>query len=262
MSSSDKDRPTPPASTASAAEPFARVPGKALPLGDKNQNPPGISFPALVAEDFATHGHDLLSPGFWALTVCRFGNWRMSVRPRVLRAPLTLAYRVAHEAAIALWAIDIPYNSRVGRRLRIMHHGGFFLGAWRVGDDVTIRHCATIGLIRRSADRSPVIGNRVEIGPGVCIVGDISVGDDAFIGANTVVTQSVPPGATALGNPGRLVDLAKVVRDAPPTPKAALASTPVSTPASAPTATTSQPASAATQQPTSATSATSAAPKN
>jgi len=202
-----------------APEPFQRVPGKALPLGDKNQNPAGISFPALVAEDFRTHGRDLLSPGFWALTVCRFGNWRMDVKPRALRAPLSLAYRLAHLATIALWAIDIPYNARVGRRLRIMHHGGFFLGAWKVGDDVTIRHCATIGLIRRSADRSPIIGDRVEIGPGVCIVGDISVGDDAFIGANTVVTQSVPAGATALGNPGRLVDLAKVTAEPPAAPK-------------------------------------------
>ena len=56
-----------------------------------------------------------------------------------------------------------------------------------------------------------MIGNRVEIGPGVCIVGDIKVGDGAFIGPNTVVTDDVPPGATVLGNPGRLVDLAKVV---------------------------------------------------
>ncbi|MEA2701272.1 MAG: serine O-acetyltransferase [Myxococcales bacterium] len=188
-----------------------RVPGRALPLGDTNQNPPGISFPALVAEDFATNGRSLLSPGFWALAVCRFGNWRMSVKPRGLRAPLTLAYRFAHKATIALWAIDLPYNARIGRRLRIIHHGGFFLGAWSVGDDVTVRHCATIGLIRRGADRSPRIGSRVEIGPGACIVGDIVIGDDVFVGANSVVTQSVPDGAAVLGNPARKVDLAKIL---------------------------------------------------
>jgi serine O-acetyltransferase len=103
----------------------------------------------------------------------------------------------------------------VGRRVRIDHHGGFFLGALSVGDDVVIRHTATIGLIRRGASRAPVIGSNVGIGPGACIVGDITVGDGAFIGPNTVVTQDVPAGAFALGNPGRLVDRARVI-DAPP----------------------------------------------
>jgi serine O-acetyltransferase len=185
-------------------------PGHPISLGDRNQNPAGLSFFALLAEDFATHGRDPLSPGFWALAVCRFGNWRMS-RSRFLRPPLTATYRFARQAVIALWAIDIPYNSRVGRRLRIDHHGGFFLGAFSVGDDVIVRHGATIGLIRRGADRAPVIGSGVEIGPGACIVGDITVGDGAFIGPNTVVTENVPPGATALGNPARLVDLAALV---------------------------------------------------
>jgi len=195
-----------------------RVPGRALALGDTNQNPPGISFPALIAEDFATHGHDPLSPGFWSLAVCRFGNWRMSVKPRALRGPLTMAYRAARHAVIALWGIDLPYNSQIGRRLRIVHHGGFFLGAWSVGDDVTIRHCATIGLIRRGDDRAPIIGDRVEIGPGACIVGDITVGDDAYVGPNAVVTQDVPPGATAFGNPGRLVNLADLLAPRPDAP--------------------------------------------
>ncbi len=210
--------PPAPAPVPPGEPPFERVPGKALPLGDRNQNPPGISFRALIAEDFATHGRDLLSPGFLSLAIYRFGNWRMSVRPH-LRPPLTLAYRFAHQASIALWGIDLPYNSRVGRRFRIMHHGGFFLGAWSIGDDVTIRHCATIGLLRKGTDRSPVIGSRVEIGPGACIVGDISVGDDVFIGPNTVVTQSVAAGATVLGNPSRTVDLAKVLAEAPARPK-------------------------------------------
>jgi serine O-acetyltransferase len=210
--------PAPDAPRESSDRPFEHVPGKALARGDENQNPEGLSFPALLAEDFAHHGGSLTSPGFWALAVHRFGNWRMSVKSKRLRAPLTMAYRAAHQVSIALWAIDLPYNARIGRRLRILHHGGFFLGAWSVGDDVTVRHCATIGLIRKGTDRSPMIGSRVEIGPGACIVGDIVVGDDAFVGPNTVVTQDVPAGATILGNPGRLVELAKVVQ--PPDPAA------------------------------------------
>lgn len=195
--------------------PLERAPGSALPIGDHNMNPPGISFPALIAEDFRTHGGDLLSPGFWAVAICRFGNWRMSVSP-LLRAPLSLAYRVAHRASIWFWAIDLPYNARVGRRFRIMHHGAVFQGAWLIGDDVTLRHSATIGLIRRGADRAPTIGSRVEIGPGACIVGDVSIGDDVYIGANSVVTQDVPSGATVLGNPSRMINLANVVEKTRP----------------------------------------------
>jgi serine O-acetyltransferase len=198
---------------------YERAPGSALPLGDRNLNPPNIGFLELLAEDFETQGRDWLSPGFWSLAICRFGNWRMSIRPRLLRPPLTVAYEVAHHTALALWGIDLPYNAQIGRRLRIIHHGGFFLGAWSVGDDVTIRHCATIGLKRRGADRSPTIGSRVEIGPGVCIVGDITVGDDVFIAPNSVVTQNVPSGATALGNPSRLVELDRFLREPEPSSK-------------------------------------------
>ncbi len=201
-------------SASSAQGRLQPAPGSALPIGDRNMNPPGISFPALVAEDFRTHGRDLLSPGFWALTICRFGNWRMSVSPW-LRPPLTLVYRFGHKAAITMWAIDLPYNARVGRRFRIMHHGAVFQGAWLIGDDVTLRHSATIGLIRRGADRAPKIGSRVEIGPGACIVGDVSVGDDVYIGPNSVVTQNVPSGAAVLGNPSRVVNLPAFVEKDP-----------------------------------------------
>ena len=201
-------------SASSAQGRLQRAPGSALPIGDRNMNPPGISFPAPVAEDFRTHGRDLLSPGFWALAICRFGNWRMSISP-LLRPPLTVAYRVAHRASIWFWAIDLPYNARVGRRFRIMHHGAVFQGAWLIGDDVTLRHSATIGLIRRGADRAPTIGSRVEIGPGACIVGDVSVGDDVYIGPNSVVTQNVPAGAAVLGNPSRVVNLSSFVETDP-----------------------------------------------
>ena len=178
-----------------------------LAPGDENQNPAGMGLPALLAEDFRTHGHDPLSPGFWALTVHRFGNWRMSLKSKLLRMPATLIYRGAHRGAIALWGIDLPYNAKIGRRFRIDHHGAVFIGSRQIGDDVTIRHAVTIGLKRKTERSAPIIGSRVEIGPGACIVGDIEVGNDAFIGANTVLAQNVPAGGAVLGVPGRLVDI-------------------------------------------------------
>ncbi len=177
----------------------------ALPRGERDANPPGCSLFALLAEDFETYGRDPLAPGFWAVAVHRFGNWRMGV-PKPLRAPLTAAYRAAFHAVIALWGIDLPYNVKIGRRLRIEHHGCVLMGAREIGDDVIIRHWVTMGLRQRGTRASPKIGNRVEIGPGACIVGGVEIGDDCVIGANTVVAHSLRPGTMLLGIPPRRID--------------------------------------------------------
>jgi serine O-acetyltransferase len=186
--------------------------GRPLARGDTNENPDGIGFVALLREDLRTHGDNVTSPGFWALAVHRFGNLRMDVKNNLARAPLTVAYKAAYHGVIALWGIDLPYNSKIGRRFKIGHHGCLHLGAQVVGDDVHIRHSATIGLARRTEQTSaPTIGNRVEIGPGACIVGGIHVGDDAFVGPNTVLADNLAAGKTALGVPARIVDLEQLV---------------------------------------------------
>jgi serine O-acetyltransferase len=75
-----------------------------------------------------------------------------------------------------------------------------------VGDDVCVRHSATIGLARRTErSAAPVIGNRVEIGPGACIVGGIRVGDDCYVGANTVLADDLAKGSSVLGVPARTI---------------------------------------------------------
>jgi serine O-acetyltransferase len=173
--------------------------------GERNENPAGMGLLALIAEDFRTHGRDPLAPGFWALAVHRFGNWRMGVR-RPLRAPLTALYRIAHQGVLTLWGIDLPYNVKVGRRLRLGHHGCMRIGPREIGDDVYIWQTATIGLRRRGHPEAPIIGNRVEIGPGAAIVGSVRIGDDAVVGPKTVVGQDVAPGTVVLGVPARPID--------------------------------------------------------
>lgn len=182
-------------------------PDTSLSVGDRDQNPTGIGLGALLAEDFATYRKDPLAPGFWAVAVHRLGNARMSVRSKLLRAPLTLAYRAAFNGVVALWGIDLPYNVKIGRRLRIEHHGCLMLGAREIGDDVVIRHSVTMGLRQRGAAQFPIIGDRVEIGPGACIVGGVKVGDDSYIGANSVICHNVRPKSTLLGIPPVAVDL-------------------------------------------------------
>lgn len=174
--------------------------------GDANANPSGIGLRALIAEDFRTHGSDLLSQGFWTLFWHRFGNWRMGVRPRPLRAPLSLLYKVMFRMCQWFGGMMLPYTVRVGRRVRLDHFGGMILVAQAIGDDVTIRQNTTFGIARLDAltDR-PVIGNRVEIGAGAVILGRVAVGDDAIVGANAVVVRDVPPGAVVGGVPARVL---------------------------------------------------------
>lgn len=130
----------------------------------------------------------------------------MSVRPRLVRAPLSLLYKTMFKLAEVLCGIKLSYNVKVGRRLRIEHFGGMVLGARSIGDDVTIRQNTTLGIASPSdLNAKPMIGDRVDIGAGVCILGNISIGADAVIGANAVVISDVPAGGVAVGIPARIV---------------------------------------------------------
>ncbi len=177
-----------------------------LPAGTTNVNPAGIAFWALVREDFQHHGGGWMTQGFWTLFVHRFGNWRMGVRPRLLRAPLTALYRVLFKACEVLCGMKLSYNVPVGRRLRLEHFGGMILGARSIGDDVTLRQNTTLG-VRSTADLNakPVLEDRVDVGCGAVILGDITIGHDSVIGANAVVLEDVPPYSVVVGIPGRVV---------------------------------------------------------
>ena len=174
--------------------------------GATNNNPHDVGFWALVAEDFRTNDSDWTSQGFWALFWHRFGNWRMAVRSKLLRAPLTVIYRTMFKACQWFGGIMLPYTVKVGRRVRIDHFGGMVLVANSIGDDVLIRQNTTFGISGLDELHArPIIGNRVEIGAGAVIIGAIEIGDDAIIGANAVVTKSVPAGAVVGGVPARLI---------------------------------------------------------
>jgi serine O-acetyltransferase len=168
-----------------------------IDLGRFNTNPPGCTLYELIREDLATHDGEWLSEGFLSLAVHRFGNWRMSIRSKLLRAPMSLLYRAL--AWLMRWfcGIDLPYTVQVGRRVRIWHRGGITISAIRIGDDTHLRQNITMGVRRRGDHRwhRPTIGNRCDIGAGAVIVGGIAVGDDCVIGANVVIAEDVPPGS-------------------------------------------------------------------
>jgi serine O-acetyltransferase len=161
----------------------------------------------LWGEDFRTHDRDLFSQGFWAIALHRFGNWRMDVHPRILRLPFSFVYRILYKFVEWTCGISLNYPVRVGRRVRIWHHGGMILGALSIGDDVHIRQNTTFGVARRGDNRllKPTIEDRCDIGAGAVIAGAVRIGHDSRIGANAVVLKDVPPYSLAVGVPAKVI---------------------------------------------------------
>ena len=169
-------------------------------------NPAGLGLLSLLAEDLATHDGKLFEQGFWAVAVHRFGNWRMGVRPKLLRAPFSVLYNVLYKLVEWTCGVTLPYTVRLGRRVRIWHHGGMILHAESIGDDVHIRQNTTFGVARRDRlHELPTIEDRADIGCGAAILGAVTVGHDAVIGANAVVVKEVPPNSVAVGVPARVI---------------------------------------------------------
>jgi serine acetyltransferase len=160
-----------------------------------------------INEDWQANGRDWTRPGFQALAVHRFGNWRMEIGPKLLRAPFSVVYRALFRGVRNFYGIELPYTARVGRRVVIEHQSGIVIhGATVIGDECIIRQNVTLG--NRSLDRpddAPRLGARVNVGAGAKILGAVSIGDEAQIGANAVVRIDVPAGAIAAGIPARVV---------------------------------------------------------
>jgi serine O-acetyltransferase len=158
---------------------------------------------ALIKEDWIAHGRDWTRPGFRAIAAYRFGVWRMNVRPKLLRAPLSIVYRWMYRKCRNHYGIEVPYSAKIGRRVVFEHqHGIVIHGNSEIGDDSILRQGCTLG--NKSLDRphdAPKLGKHVNVGAGAKILGAITVGDDAVIGANSVVLKDVPAGMIAVGLP-------------------------------------------------------------
>jgi serine acetyltransferase len=121
---------------------------------------------------------------------------------RLLAAPLMLLYRVP---ALRLFSIDLPVSTVVGRGLAVHHGMGLVVNrATRIGDHVTLRHSTTLGA-RRTDEDCPVLASHVDVGPNSVLLGAVSVGRGALIGAGSVVLHDVPPAASVAGNPARVL---------------------------------------------------------
>jgi serine O-acetyltransferase len=159
-----------------------------------------------IREDWHTYDCQLSRQGFWTMLVYRYGRWRYTIRPKWLRVPFSLLYKILKPICEILTGIELPCETVVGRRFRIDHFGGIIISGDAVfGDDCVIRNGVTVGLRHTGIRGAPIIGNRVDIGAGAKILGPIHVGDDVAIGANAVVLKDVPSNSIAVGVPARIL---------------------------------------------------------
>ncbi len=140
-------------------------------------------------------------PGLHALTLHRLAHaiWKAGL--------LWLARFISH---ISRWltGIEIHPGAQIGRYVFIDHGMGIVIGETaEIGDGTTIYQGVTLGgtSLAKGAKRHPTLGRNVIVGAGAKVVGGFTVGDGARIGSNAVVLKEVPPGATAVGNPARIL---------------------------------------------------------
>ena len=140
-------------------------------------------------------------PGFHALLIHRLahGLWN---------AGFKWLARFASHCGRWMTGIEIHPGATIGRRFFIDHGMGVVIGETaEIGDDCTLYHGVTLGGTSwNKGKRHPTLGNGVVIGAGAKVLGPITVGAHAKIGSNAVVVKDVPPGATAIGIPARVVE--------------------------------------------------------
>lgn len=177
------------------------------PLADGtiNQNPAGLTFWQIIKEDFNTHERRFVQ-GFWVLLLHRYGNWRMGINNRLVRLPFSIIYKILFPLTEIICGISLGYAVKVGRRVKLEHFGGMILVPRSIGNDVIIRQSTTMGIARKNQlNGKPVIEDRVDIGCGVAILGNVTVGHDSVIGANAVVVSDIPPYSLAVGIPAKVI---------------------------------------------------------
>jgi serine O-acetyltransferase len=141
----------------------------------------------------------LLYHGLHALVSHRAAHFFYKIR-------LYFLARLISQLSRLMTGIEIHPGAKIGRGLFIDHGMGVVIGETAIiGDNVLLYQGVTLGGTGLTkGKRHPTIGNNVVIGGGAKVLGNITVGDNSYIGANAVVIKDVPPNSTVVGVPGRI----------------------------------------------------------
>jgi len=139
-------------------------------------------------------------PGLWVLFFHRIAN-------RLYKMGLRFIPRFISAIGLFLTTIDIHPAATLGRRVFIDHGVGVVIGETAIiGDDVIIYQQVTLGGVSTSkGKRHPTLENNVVIGAGAKVLGNITIGENSKVGANSVVVKDVPSDSTAIGIPARVL---------------------------------------------------------
>jgi serine O-acetyltransferase len=142
----------------------------------------------------------LTSPGLHALVLHRAANW-------LWRRRLQLPGRMLSHINRALTGIEIHPGARIGRGVFIDHGMGVVVGETAsIGDNVTMYQGVTLGGTgKQRGKRHPTVEQDAVIGVGASVLGAVTIGEGARVGAGSVVLKDVPPHTTAVGIPARAV---------------------------------------------------------
>lgn len=142
----------------------------------------------------------LCYPGFHAILLHRVAH-------KLFRMGFTITARCVSQGSRFLTGIEIHPGAQIGRRFFIDHGTGVVIGETAIiGDDCLLYQGVTLGGTgKECGKRHPTLGNRVIVGSGAKVLGNIFISDDVRIGAGSVVLKPVPPHSTVVGIPGRVV---------------------------------------------------------
>ena len=168
---------------------------------------PYNSFRTYVFQDW--HANSNSAKSRFVLSLFRFIqflNNHAGVIGRTFAVPFSILYTI-----IVQWllGIEIPISAIVGKGLQLYHGVGLVVHpASVIGEGCVLRHCITIGSKDNNGSgyqTAPVLGDRVDVGCNSVIIGHVFVGNNAIIGAGSVVVHDVPENSVVCGNPARVI---------------------------------------------------------
>lgn len=142
----------------------------------------------------------ILYPSVHALISHRIAHW-------FYKHKMFFIARLTSQLSRHFTGIEIHPGATIGKGLFIDHGMGVVIGETaEIGDNVTIYHGVTLGGTgKEKGKRHPTVGNNVLIGCGAKVLGNIKIGDNSNIGANSVVLKDIPAGSTAVGIPAKII---------------------------------------------------------
>jgi len=141
----------------------------------------------------------------WAIAVYRFGRRNNRLADCLQKRMGDRLYWLLFRVVETLTGVSFTKEVEIGPGLRIHHFGNIFIHSkTKIGARCTLRQGVTLGN-REEGGGAPVLGDDVELGAYAQVLGNITIGHGARIGAMSVVLQDVPPGATAVGIPARII---------------------------------------------------------